>query len=150
MLRSGTTTAVDFLYEAPAITLETLEPVVQAYRDAGLRATILLGVADLPVRAVAAARRRRRGGGRPRGAPPTFASIMELAEAAIERLHEPGGLIGIGLGPSAPQRCSPQLLQATPRVGPPSAASPGRRTCWRPRPRRVTLPGLARRDASSS
>src|SRR5581483_7239982 len=48
MLRSGTTTAVDFLYEAPAITLETLEPVVQAYRDAGLRATILLGVADLP------------------------------------------------------------------------------------------------------
>src|SRR5436305_7047813 len=40
MLRSGTTTAVDFLYEAPAITLETLEPVVQAYRDAGLRATI--------------------------------------------------------------------------------------------------------------
>ncbi|MGH2868785.1 MAG: amidohydrolase family protein, partial [Solirubrobacteraceae bacterium] len=48
MLRSGTTTAVDFLYEAPAITLDTLEPVVQAYRDAGLRATILLGVADLP------------------------------------------------------------------------------------------------------
>ena len=113
MLRSGTTTAVDFLYEAPAITLETLEPVVQAYRDAGLRATILLGVADLPFaqslpldgEAAAAAANE---------APPlTFESIMELAEAAIDRFHEPGGLIGIGLGPSAPQRCSRRLLEAT-------------------------------------
>jgi len=113
MLRSGTTTAVDFLYEAPAITLETLEPVVQAYRDAGLRATILLGVADLPFAdslpldgdvARAAANE---------APPPTFESIMELAEAAIDRFHEPGGLIGIGLGPSAPQRCSERLLAAT-------------------------------------
>jgi 5-methylthioadenosine/S-adenosylhomocysteine deaminase len=113
MLRSGTTTAVDFLYEAPAITLETLEPVVQAYRDAGLRATILLGVADLPFAeslpldgdAVAAASRE--------APPPSFESIMELAEAAIDRFHEPGGLIGIGLGPSAPQRCSRRLLEGT-------------------------------------
>jgi 5-methylthioadenosine/S-adenosylhomocysteine deaminase len=113
MLRSGTTTAVDFLYEAPAITLETLEPVVQAYRDAGLRATILLGVADLPFAqslpldgdAAAAAANE--------APPPTFESIMELAEAAIDRFHEPHGLIGIGLGPSAPQRCSRRLLEAT-------------------------------------
>jgi len=113
MLRSGTTTAVDFLYEAPAITLETLEPVVQAYRDAGLRATILLGVADLPFAeslpldgdAAAAAANE--------APPPTFESIMELAEAAIDRFHEPDGLIGIGLGPSAPQRCSTRLLEAT-------------------------------------
>ena len=112
MLASGTTTAVDFLYEAPAITLDTLEPVVQAYRDAGLRATILLGVADLPFaqslpldgQAEAAARE---------AAPPTFDSIMELARAAVERWHEPGGMIGIGLGPSAPQRCSPELLEAS-------------------------------------
>jgi 5-methylthioadenosine/S-adenosylhomocysteine deaminase len=113
MLRSGTTTAVDFLYEAPAITLETLEPVVQAYRDAGLRATILLGVADLPFAeslpldgdAAAAAANE--------APPPTFESIMQLAEAAIDRFHEPDGLIGIGLGPSAPQRCSRRLLEAT-------------------------------------
>lgn len=112
MLRSGTTTAVDFLYEAPAITLETLEPVVQAYRDAGLRATILLGVADLPfaqslpLDAATAAVAREAD-------PPTFASIMQLARDAVERWHEPGGLIGIGFGPSAPQRCSPELLHAS-------------------------------------
>jgi 5-methylthioadenosine/S-adenosylhomocysteine deaminase len=113
MLLSGTTTAVDFLYEAPAITLETLEPVIQAYRDAGLRATILLGVADLPF---AESLPLDGGGGAAASGeapPPTFESIMELAEAAIDRFHEPGGLIGIGLGPSAPQRCSRRLLEAT-------------------------------------
>jgi cytosine/adenosine deaminase-related metal-dependent hydrolase len=113
MLRSGTTTAVDFLYEAPAITLETLEPVVQAYRDAGLRVTILLGVADMPFAqslpldgdsAIAAA---------DEAPPASLRSIIELVEAAVERWHEPGGMIGIGLGPSAPQRCSPELLRAT-------------------------------------
>lgn len=113
MLRSGTTTAVDFLYEAPAITLETLEPVVQAYRDAGLRATILLGLADLPF----AESLPLDGDGATAVAgeapPPTFESIIELAEAAIDRFHEPDGLIGIGLGPSAPQRCSRRLLEAT-------------------------------------
>ena len=85
MLRSGTTSCVDFLYEAPEITLETLEPVVQAYRDAGMRATILMGVADrsfadsLPLNEDEARRVGRRGGGaltgphpgdRPRGRGP--------------------------------------------------------------------------------
>jgi 5-methylthioadenosine/S-adenosylhomocysteine deaminase len=111
MIRSGTTTAVDFLYEAPEITLQTLEPVVQAYRDAGLRATILLGVADMPF----ARSLPLDGGGvsAPEAPAPTFESIMELAAAAVDRWHEPDGLIAIGLGPSAPQRCSPRLLVAT-------------------------------------
>jgi 5-methylthioadenosine/S-adenosylhomocysteine deaminase len=113
MLRSGTTTAVDFLYEAPAITLQTLEPVVQAYRDAGLRATILLGVADLPFAESLPLDGDASTAAAGEAPPPTFESIMELAEAAIDRFHEPDGLIGIGLGPSAPQRCSQRLLEAT-------------------------------------
>jgi 5-methylthioadenosine/S-adenosylhomocysteine deaminase len=112
MLRSGTTACVDFLFEAPEITLDTLEPVVQAYRDVGMRATILLGVADkpfaesLPLANGAAAAARE-------AAPPTLESIMQLAGAAVDRWHEPDGLIGIGLGPSAPQRCSRELLEQT-------------------------------------
>jgi 5-methylthioadenosine/S-adenosylhomocysteine deaminase len=112
MLRSGTTSCVDFLFEAPEITLETLEPVVQAYRDAGMRATILLGVADkpfvesLPLANGGAAAKRE-------ASPPTLKSIMDLAAAAVDRWHEPGGRIGIGLGPSAPQRCSRELLEQT-------------------------------------
>ena len=38
---------------------------------------------------------------------------MDLAHAAVDRWHEPDGLIGIGLGPSAPQRCSRELLEQT-------------------------------------
>lgn len=112
MLRTGTTSCVDFLYEAPEITLETLEPVVQAYRDVGMRATILLGVADKPFAASlplddpddAAARE---------APPPTRDRIMELARSAVDRWHEPTGTTGIGLGPSAPQRCTPELLDDT-------------------------------------
>src|ERR1700730_3569664 len=97
MLRSGTTTAVDFLFEAPEITLETLEPVVQAYRDAGLRATILLGVADLPF--AASLPLDGAGASQQEAPPPSFESIMELARAAVDRWHDPDGLIAIGLGP---------------------------------------------------
>jgi len=112
MLRSGTTSCVDFLFEAPEITMETLEPVVQAYRDAGMRATILLGVADkpfaesLPLDDAAQAAAHE-------AAPPTLAGIMRLAEDAVQRWHEPGGQIGIGFGPSAPQRCTDALLDAS-------------------------------------
>ncbi|MEA2228079.1 MAG: 5-methylthioadenosine/S-adenosylhomocysteine deaminase [Solirubrobacteraceae bacterium] len=112
MLRSGTTAAVDFLYEAPEITLDTLEPVVQAYRDAGLRATILLGVADKPYAASLALDDQRSAAARE--APPmALEPIMQLARDAVDRWHEPDGLIGIGLGPSAPQRCTTELLDAT-------------------------------------
>jgi guanine deaminase len=112
MLRSGTTSCVDFLFEAPEVTLDTLEPVVQAYRDVGMRATILLGVADkpfaesLPLTNGATASARE-------AAPPSLESIMNLACSAVDRWHEPDGLIGIGLGPSAPQRCTPALLEQT-------------------------------------
>jgi 5-methylthioadenosine/S-adenosylhomocysteine deaminase len=112
-LRAGTTTVVDFVFEAPEITVDTLEPIVHAYRDVGLRATILLGVADLHFLASLDLDPAERAAAAAEFAPPSVARIMEVARAAVERWHEPGGLIGIGLGPSAPQRCSDELLTAT-------------------------------------
>ncbi|HEX3318469.1 MAG TPA: amidohydrolase family protein [Solirubrobacteraceae bacterium] len=109
MLRTGTTSCVDFLFEAPEITMETLAPVVEAYRDAGMRATILLGVADKPFAASLPLDDAEQAAAR-EAAPPTLESIMDLARAAVDRWHEPGGRIGIGLGPSAPQRCTDALL----------------------------------------
>jgi cytosine/adenosine deaminase-related metal-dependent hydrolase len=112
ILRSGATTCADFLYESPAITLETLDPVVRAYRDIGIRATVLLGVADKPF----AASLPLDGTDGDAGGGETAAArerILELARAAVERWDEPDGTVRIGMGPSAPQRCSPELLEGT-------------------------------------
>jgi cytosine/adenosine deaminase-related metal-dependent hydrolase len=113
MLRAGTTATVDFLFEAPEITIETLEPVVRAYRDAGMRATILLGVADKPFLDSLPIEDGDRIAAEQEATPPSVEGIMSLARAAVERFHEPGGLIGIGVGPSAPQRCTDELMAAT-------------------------------------
>ena len=45
-LRSGATCVVDFLYELDGFTDESLDAVVRAYRDVGLRALIALGIGD--------------------------------------------------------------------------------------------------------
>ena len=58
-------------------------------------------------------------------------------------------MIGIGLGPSAPQRCTPELLEETIASWRASATSSGRRTCSR-RGRRPTPRGSGTATASSS
>jgi cytosine/adenosine deaminase-related metal-dependent hydrolase len=116
MLRSGTSCAVDFVYEAPEITLDTLEPVVQAYRDSGLRATVLLGVADKPFLDSLPLEEAEKAGAPPEAPAPTLERIVAVAEGAIERWHDPEGTIQIGIAPSAPQRCTDELLEATWRL----------------------------------
>jgi guanine deaminase len=113
LLLSGTTSVVDFVFEAPEITIETLTPIVQAYRDVGMRATVLLGVADLPYLASLDGDARELVGSSAEFSPPSVERVMEMARDAVARWHEPGGMIGIGLGPSAPQRCSLDLLTET-------------------------------------
>jgi 5-methylthioadenosine/S-adenosylhomocysteine deaminase len=113
MLRSGTTAVVDFLFEAPEITIDTLEPVVRAYRDVGMRATILLGVSDKPFLDSLPVRDDERAAVGAEAPPPSLERILAVGREATERWHEPGGLIGIGWGPSAPQRCTGALLDAT-------------------------------------
>ena len=46
MVHSGATCVVDFLYEMAGFTDESLAAVVEAYRDLGLRALIVLGMGD--------------------------------------------------------------------------------------------------------
>lgn len=113
MLLGGVTSVVDFLFEAPEITLETLEPVVRAYRDAGMRATILLGVADKSFADSLPLTEQERAAWSDEFEPPSLEQTLGLGRAAVARWHEPGGLIGIGWGPSAPQRCSGQLIEET-------------------------------------
>ncbi len=117
MLRAGTTTVGDFLFEAPAISPATVEPVLAAYRDAGLRVSLILGVSDKPYLQSLP----WRGGVVPRAAatepaPQDAEEILNVAMEVVERWHTPGGMIQIGLGPSAPQRCSERLLRETMRL----------------------------------
>lgn len=113
MLRTGTTAVVDFVFEAPEISVETLEPIVRAYRDAGMRATVLLGVADKPFSQSLPLDASERASWSDEASPPTIERILEVGREAIDRWHEPDGLIGIGFGPSAPQRCSERLFVET-------------------------------------
>ncbi|MPZ68180.1 MAG: amidohydrolase family protein [Actinobacteria bacterium] len=113
MMRTGTTTAIDFLYEAPYISMETLDAVARAYRDIGMRVTISLGFADrpylesLPLGPEAASLVSSE-------APPARADAMlELAGEAVGKWHSAGGMIDIGMAPSAPQRCTPEFLSST-------------------------------------
>ncbi|MHB8688333.1 MAG: amidohydrolase family protein [Candidatus Dormibacteria bacterium] len=113
MLRTGTTSVGDFLYEAPKITSESLEPVVRAYRDIGLRLTLILGLADQPYLASLPWRDSAAAAVKGEATAPDRAEIMDLVSNAIHTYHDPAGPIRIGLGPSAPQRCSPELLDQT-------------------------------------
>src|SRR5437588_6921542 len=46
MLKTGCTSVVDFLYEMPETTPETVAAVMQAYLDSGMRALLIMGYAD--------------------------------------------------------------------------------------------------------
>jgi cytosine/adenosine deaminase-related metal-dependent hydrolase len=111
MLQSGTTCVGDFVYEAPELTVETLEPVIRAYLDAGLRATVVLGISDLPFLDSLPLEPDERVGAPAEAAAPSRDRILEVAREAIGRWHGLDGQIKIGLGPSAPQRCTDELLQ---------------------------------------
>jgi 5-methylthioadenosine/S-adenosylhomocysteine deaminase len=113
MLRNGITTVVDFLFEAPEISLDTLEPVIAAYRDSGIRATVLLGVADKRFADSLPLTDAERASWGSEAEPPPLERIMDVTNRAFERWHEPHGMIGIGMGPSAPQRCSDELMAAS-------------------------------------
>lgn len=115
MLRSGCTTVVDFLYEMPEMTTETVAAVMQAYRDSGMRVLLAVGIADkiyyettpiamelLPVdlRAEMDA------------APlPTPEENLALVDAVRQQWHGVDGRLAVGVAPSGPQRCSDRQLE---------------------------------------
>ena len=113
-LRSGATCVVDFLYELDGFTTESLEAVVRAYRDAGLRALIALGIGDrayhetviLDEGLVARELVERLEA----DAPPSWDEWERFCREAVERFHRPDEGISIALGPSGPQRCTDEML----------------------------------------
>lgn len=115
MVHSGATCVIDFLYEMAGFTDESLEAVVTAYRDLGLRALIVLGMGDrayhetvvLDEHLVDPALIERLE----REKPPSWDEWETFTREAVKRHHRPDEGIMIGLGPSGPQRCSDHFLQ---------------------------------------
>jgi cytosine/adenosine deaminase-related metal-dependent hydrolase len=100
-LRNGTTALMDHL---PASSLEELEAAVEAYSSAGIRARVAPAVFDRPYLSTVDPEA-------PSVAvnPAAIDQAVRLTEQFLA-LHGSEGLIGAAVGPSAPQRCTEELL----------------------------------------
>jgi 5-methylthioadenosine/S-adenosylhomocysteine deaminase len=114
MVRSGATCVVDFLYELRGFTEESLQAIVDAYSDLGLRALIAIGMSDrayhetvvLDEHLVEPSLIERLE----REKPPRWAEWEQFSRLAVTRHHRPDDGISIGLAPSGPQRCTDEML----------------------------------------
>lgn len=115
-LKSGTTCVTDDVYESPNQTPEQLEAVFQAYEDVGLRATISGHIVDRPFLDTipfarelvpAALQSDADALGTADGA-----LWLDRCRHALTHLHGRAGRLNFMVAPSAPQRCTPALMQA--------------------------------------
>lgn len=116
MLKTGATSAYDLYMAVPVPDEEVLEPVVEAYRDVGLRVVLAPSLADGPFHRMMpglldvvpddAARRLQR-----LAAVPARRSL-KLAESAVRRFNgAASGRIQMAVSPTIPGLCSDELLR---------------------------------------
>lgn len=115
MLRSGVTMAVDDFVHVPATNRESVEAVMKAYDDVGLRAVVTATVVDRPYHRtlpwadeVFPPALQQEFDARPRL---TVAEALSFARWGLDRWG-PGSRVRFALSPSAPQRCTRALLDA--------------------------------------
>ena len=115
-LRTGSTCHTDDIFEAPSQDLGRLGQVFAAYRDAGMRATISGHVIDknfldtIPfAREMLPADLQREVDANPT---PTVEGYMAFARGAFARYHGMEGRLNFMMAPSAPQRCTAELMLA--------------------------------------
>jgi 5-methylthioadenosine/S-adenosylhomocysteine deaminase len=113
-LRSGATCVVDFLYELDGFTEETLDAVVRAYRDVGLRALIALGIGDRAYHETVVLDQglvsRDLIERLERDKPPSWEDWERFVRRAVDRFHRPDEGISVCPAPSGPQRCTDEML----------------------------------------
>jgi 5-methylthioadenosine/S-adenosylhomocysteine deaminase len=115
-LKSGVTAIVDHFFDPPRHDLGRLGEAVRAYEEIGIRATVSSAVMDIhPLDALPYARELVPQDLQARlsyGAPITPSEYIAYCTSAFEAFHERKGRIHFMVAPSAPQRCSPALMQA--------------------------------------
>jgi 5-methylthioadenosine/S-adenosylhomocysteine deaminase len=115
MLHTGTTTIVDHYFGNPAMELAGMHHEVRALDEVGIRAAVALIVSDLrwedtlPLNAdTLAAMRAEVEAVSAR----ETAKTADACEASLQAFHRTRPRLSCLLGPSAPQRCSDELLLA--------------------------------------
>lgn len=115
-LKTGVTCITDDLFESPQQTMDQLGAAVDAYVDIGIRATVSGHVVDknyldtipftrehLPADLVAEIEKLKT---------PTVDDYIDFAKSAHSTFHGRADRIRFMVAPSAPQRCTPELMQA--------------------------------------
>ncbi|GLU25431.1 MULTISPECIES: amidohydrolase family protein [Brucella/Ochrobactrum group] len=115
-LRNGVTTLCDDFFDPPAHDLSRLSIVFQAYEHAGIRANISSAAMNIHTldalpyaRAVMSPALQKQLDFGPSMSADAY---IDYCHAAFSTLHGKAGRLNFMLAPSAPQRCSADLLQA--------------------------------------
>lgn len=115
-LRNGVTTICDDFFDPPAHDLSRLAAVFKAYDDAGIRANVSSAAMNIhTLDALPYAREvmpRHLQDKLDFGPPMSADAYMDYCRSAFSTLHGKAGRINFMIAPSAPQRCTPDLLQA--------------------------------------
>ncbi len=115
MLRTGTTSAYDVCTLAP-LDQQSIDTVMTAYRDAGMRAFVCAQVVNKPrtqtmpyLEEMMPADLREITNG---GALPPDSEMLDLLNWMIDKWNDQDGHLHVALAPSAPQRCTDDFLLA--------------------------------------
>lgn len=115
-LRNGVTTLCDDFFDPPAHDLSRLSTVFKAYNDAGIRANVSSAAMNIhTLDALPFAREvmpQELQDALDFGPPMSADAYMDYCRSAFSTLHGTAGRINFMIAPSAPQRCTPELLQA--------------------------------------
>lgn len=115
-LRTGVTTFCDDFFDPPRHDLDRLETVFRAYDDAGIRANVSSAVMNVhTLDALPFAREVMPAELQALldfGPPMTANAYIDYCRSAFASLHGKSGRLNFMIAPSAPQRCSPDLMAA--------------------------------------
>lgn len=108
-LRHGVTTVLDHATLSPGFA----KPIIDAYRKVGVRLSLAVQVADQSASATLPASRSDLAGRLEEADPRPVSTAEESLERCREALDAAAGLdtVSVMVGPSAPERCSPALLE---------------------------------------
>ncbi len=115
-LRTGVTTFCDDFFDPPRHDLDRLATVFRAYDDAGIRANVSSAVMNVhTLDALPFAREVMPAELQALldfGPPMTASAYIDYCRSAFSSLHGRSGRLNFMIAPSAPQRCSPDLMAA--------------------------------------